>query len=55
MEAEPAGTPDETRAEARDSEALLLPEDRKDLQTALQWFGFYASGIDGAFGPGTRN
>ena len=52
---EPAEAPDETRAEARDSEALLLPEDRKDLQTALQWFGFYASGIDGAFGPGTRN
>ena len=55
VEAEPASAPDETKAEARDSEALLLPEDRKDLQTALQWFGFYASGIDGAFGPGTRN
>ena len=55
VDPEPAEAPDETRAEARDSEALLLPEDRKDLQTALQWFGFYASGIDGAFGPGTRN
>ena len=54
-EPEPAEAPDETKAEARDSEAILLPEDRKDLQTALQWFGFYASGIDGAFGPGTRN
>lgn len=54
-EPEPAEAPDETRAEARDSEALLLPEDRKDLQTALQWFGYYASSIDGAFGPGTRN
>ena len=52
---DPAEAPDETRAEARDSEAILLPEDRKDLQTALQWFGFYAGGIDGAFGPGTRN
>ncbi|MBN8630707.1 MAG: peptidoglycan-binding protein [Rhodobacterales bacterium] len=51
---EPAEAPDETRAEARDSEAILLPEDRKDLQTALQWFGFYQGGIDGAFGPGTR-
>ena len=51
----PAEAPDETKAEARDSEAILLPEDRKDLQTSLQWFGFYASGIDGAFGPGTRN
>lgn len=54
-EPEPAEAPDESKAEARDSEALLLPEDRKDLQTALQWFGFYASSIDGAFGPGTRN
>lgn len=54
-EPEPAETPDETKAEARDSEAILLPEDRKELQTALQWFGFYAGGIDGAFGPGTRN
>lgn len=55
VEPEPVEAPDETRAEARDSEAILLPEDRMDLQTALQWFGFYASGIDGAFGPGTRN
>lgn len=54
-EPEPAEAPDETRAEARDSEAILLPEDRKELQTALQWFGFYSGGIDGAFGPGTRN
>jgi S1-C subfamily serine protease len=52
---EPVEAPDETKAEARDSEAILLPEDRKDLQTALQWFGFYQGGIDGAFGPGTRN
>ena len=48
------GTPDETKAEARDSEALLLPEDRMALQTALQWFGFYAGAIDGDYGPGTR-
>lgn len=47
--------PDETRAEARDSEALLTEEQRKELQVALQWFGFYQGGIDGAFGPGTRN
>lgn len=51
---EPATIPDETRAEARDSEVLLTPEERRDLQTALQWFGFYQGGIDGAFGPGTR-
>lgn len=55
VEPEPAAAPDETRQEARDSEALLTPEERRDLQTALQWFGFYPSAIDGAFGPGTRN
>lgn len=53
-EPEPADLPDETRAEARDSEALLTQDQRRDLQTALQWFGFYEGGIDGAFGPGTR-
>ncbi|NJS39706.1 MAG: peptidoglycan-binding protein [Rhodobacteraceae bacterium] len=46
--------PDETRTEARDSEALLSEGQRKDLQTALQWFGFYEGDIDGAYGPGTR-
>ena len=51
----PTDLPDETRAEARASEASLSDQDRLDLQTALQWFGVYAGGIDGAFGPGTRN
>ncbi|MEZ5778265.1 MAG: serine protease [Paracoccaceae bacterium] len=46
--------PDETPAEARRSETLLSADDRKLLQEALQWGGFYASAIDGAFGPGTR-
>lgn len=52
---EPADLPDETLAEARDSEALLDEGQRKELQTALQWFGFYEGGIDGAFGRGTRS
>ena len=52
---DPTPLPDETRAEARQSEAALTADDRMLLQTALQWFGFYAGGIDGAFGPGTRN
>ncbi len=52
---EPAAIADETRTEARDSESLLTEEQRKELQVALQWFGFYQGGIDGAFGPGTRN
>jgi peptidoglycan hydrolase-like protein with peptidoglycan-binding domain len=50
----PQALPDETPAEARRSEALLTAEERMALQTALQWFGFYDSAIDGAFGRGTR-
>lgn len=55
-EAEPVevAEPDESPAEARRSEAALPREEREDLQRALQWYGFYASGIDGAIGPGTR-
>lgn len=46
--------PIETLAEAQRSEAALTSDERKDLQTALQWFGFYDAAIDGAFGRGTR-
>ena len=59
--AEPVITPDaviapeETKAEARQSESTLSRIDREALQVALQWFGYYASTIDGDFGPGTRN
>ena len=45
---------DETPNEARRSEADLPRTDREALQSALQWFGFYQGGIDGAFGRGTR-
>jgi S1-C subfamily serine protease len=45
---------DESPAEARASEALLLPEERIALQQALAWYGFYQGGMDGAFGKGTR-
>lgn len=51
----PTVTLEETKTEARQSEAALLPEDRQALQTALQWFGYYSATIDGDFGPGTRN
>lgn len=47
--------PDETPAQARQSERALTPEERRALQTALQWAGFYNSTIDGAFGRGTRS
>jgi S1-C subfamily serine protease len=50
----PPPEPEETLAEARRAEADLSREDREALQSALQWFGFYASAIDGAIGPGTR-
>ncbi len=45
---------DETPAEARRSERTLTAQERKDLQIAMKWAGFYTAGIDGAFGPGTR-
>lgn len=51
----PPELPDETPQQARASEAQLDRPARDALQIALQWFGFYTSTIDGAFGPGTRN
>ncbi|WP_375551960.1 serine protease [Rhodophyticola porphyridii] len=52
--AAPVTVPEETAAEARQSERALDRPAREALQIALQWFGFYRAGIDGAFGPGTR-
>ncbi|QBY00935.1 peptidoglycan-binding protein [Rhodophyticola sp. CCM32] len=52
--AAPVAPPEETAAQARQSERALDRPAREALQIALQWFGFYQSGIDGAFGPGTR-
>lgn len=45
---------DETVAEARRSERDLTGEERRALQVALQWAGYYNAAIDGAFGRGTR-
>ncbi|SFC98459.1 serine protease [Tropicimonas isoalkanivorans] len=53
--ATPRAAPDQTPAEARASERSLLPQDRQEVQEALQWEGHYQGAIDGAFGPGTRN
>jgi peptidoglycan hydrolase-like protein with peptidoglycan-binding domain len=50
----PEPEPEETRQQALQSEGLLNADERKALQVALQWEGFYNAGIDGAFGPGTR-
>jgi peptidoglycan hydrolase-like protein with peptidoglycan-binding domain len=56
--AEPAPVPapaiEESPREARASEAALTEDERKRLQTALQWDGFYEGAIDGSFGAGTR-
>ncbi len=46
--------PEETLREAQVSEGRLTRDERAAIQVALQWFGFYNLGIDGAFGPGTR-
>ncbi|SLN66516.1 serine protease [Roseisalinus antarcticus] len=51
---EPEPVPDETRSEALQSEALLGPDEKRQLQIALQWAGYYNSTIDGLFGRGTR-
>ena len=48
------GVPEETVAEAQRSEQALTGDAREDLQSLLQWFGFYDAAIDGAFGRGTR-
>ena len=45
---------DETPRQARQSEQALTRDERKALQTALRWAGFYRASIDGAFGAGTR-
>lgn len=50
----PLEEPDETAKQARASEAELTEDERKELQAALKWYGFYDSSIDGAFGAGTR-
>ncbi len=47
--------PDETPRQARASERQLTRDERKELQVALKWAGFYTAAIDGAFGRGTRN
>ncbi|ARE39323.1 hypothetical protein RGUI_1182 [Rhodovulum sp. P5] len=51
---DPTALPEETPAEARRSERDLDRGGRIEIQTALQWEGFYTSTIDAAFGPGTR-
>ncbi len=51
---DPVDAPDETPNEARASESLLTRDEKKDLQIALRWAGFYDAAIDGSYGRGTR-
>ena len=44
----------ETIQEARAIESTLTKGEKKQLQIALKWAGYYSSSIDGAFGPATR-
>lgn len=53
-EPEPEPEPEETRAQALASEDLLSRDEKRELQSMLQWAGFYNSAIDGLFGGGTR-
>jgi S1-C subfamily serine protease len=46
--------PEETPKQAKAAEAELSRDDRKALQQAMAWYGFYTAAIDGSFGPGTR-
>jgi len=52
---QPEPEPDETLREARASERALSADEKKALQVALQWAGFYNAAIDGSYGRGTRN
>lgn len=50
----PVRPTDETPAEARAAERRLTGEERREIQSALAYEGFYRAAIDGAFGRGTR-
>ncbi|WP_299970626.1 serine protease [uncultured Roseobacter sp.] len=52
--AEQPALPPETLSEARRGERALTAAERRGLQIALEWAGFYNASIDGAFGRGTR-
>ncbi|MCF2870069.1 trypsin-like peptidase domain-containing protein [Octadecabacter sp. G9-8] len=53
-EPDPITIPDETLREAQSSEQTLDRDEKRLLQTALQWAGVYEGAIDGLYGRGTR-
>ena len=50
----PSLSPAEQRVQALESEQAMTPAEKKYLQRALAWAGFYESAIDGLYGRGTR-
>ncbi len=46
---------DETLEQSQRAERALTLDEKKELQSAMQWAGVYTSTIDGLFGRGTRN
>ena len=50
----PEAAPVETLRQSRAAEAALTRDEKKALQEALKWEGFYTAAIDGSFGRGTR-
>ncbi len=51
----PEVAPVETLRQSRAAEAALSRDEKRALQEALKWEGFYTAAIDGSFGRGTRN
>jgi peptidoglycan hydrolase-like protein with peptidoglycan-binding domain len=51
---DPAAEVEETLKQAKAAEAALSKDERKALQKAMAWYGFYDAKIDGSFGAGTR-
>lgn len=51
---EPEPTPKKLLKAAQALQRSWNRDEKKAIQTALAWSGDYKSGIDGAFGPGTR-
>jgi hypothetical protein len=49
-----AGAVDQTQAAQSAPEVVLNETERREVQTALKWFGFYAGLVDGNIGSGSR-
>lgn len=52
--AQAAQTPDQTLPDTTPPELVMDESERREVQTALKWFGFYAGLVDGNIGSGSR-